>query len=287
MIHQNVQERAVSFTKEITDVIQELELPVISTMTTVVYLDHEIDLINLKNKMKDPNIKNFISQVYGDEECLTLKTKGAHFNNSLVFKTKSSKTKSSKTKSNTKKNTKKDILSQAIKVFCNGSLHITGYKCLQDSLDAADVFSTLIELVEGGSGLSDMYNVIDFNIQLINLYYVIPQINNNIQVINLDIFHELLSKYSEYYTSYNNDHYAGILLKSPSFTLMIFESGNVIISSVTTAKGIKNAYEYISKFVCESYNSFIIDKQNIPIKSQRSTKKDTSYQDYGDFFILK
>lgn len=268
MIVSTTQDKANCFAKDINDILTELKLPVISTMTIAVSLDKDINLDKLKIRINDPDIKDFISNVYGVQDGLSLKTKGAHFNNSLVFKTKTNKK-----------------LTQAIKVFCNGSLHITGFKNVQDALDAADVFSTLIEIAEGGTGISNMYNVIEFKIQLINLYYVIPQITPKKQRIQLSVFHETLSEYSTFYTSYNNDHYAGVLLKSPTFTIMAFESGNIIISSVTTAQEIAVAFKYITEFISQYHACFIKSVQDIVSKPRR--KAEDPYNSYGDFFVLK
>jgi TATA-box binding protein (TBP) (component of TFIID and TFIIIB) len=264
MISPETMKKEQEFTKELNKTLSMLVLPVISTMTIAIVLDKSINLENLKSRMKDPDIKDFIKQVYGVEDGLQLKTKGLHFNNSLVFRT-----------------AKQKKLSQAIKVFCNGSLHITGYKNVKDALDAADIFSTLIELCEGGNGISDMYNIMDFSIQLINAYYIISQIQHKKEKILLSTFHTLLKEYTEYYTSYNNDHYAGVVLKSPSFTIMVFESGNIILSSITTPKDMEDAYNYISEFISTNYKSFITETL---VKEKRGKP---NYNDYGDFFLLK
>jgi TATA-box binding protein (TBP) (component of TFIID and TFIIIB) len=269
MILENVQTQAKAFTIDLNETIGRLKhvKPRVSTMTIAFTLDAPIDLNLVTLQFPTPLIQDFIIAVMQSHEALQMKTKGKNFSNSVVFKYNFPPNPSS---------------SKAVKVFCNGSLHLTGFKNIEDALEAADIFATLLELVAGGSGVTDMYNVTTFTIQLINAYYKIPQVSEKHQII-MDEYYTLLSKYTEFYTSYNSDHYAGIMLKTPEFSVMTFYSGSIIISSISTPKQLEQAIIYISTFtdkhIDECITTTILDKT-------KKRKLDATF-DYGKYIILK
>jgi len=270
MILSDVTTKAQAFTQELATTLESLpQKPMISTMTIAFTLDEPINLEQLASQFPTQPIKDFIMAVLQSTDALTMKTKGKNFNNSLVFKY------------NFPYNPKPTSV-KAVKVFCNGSLHITGFKSALKALEAADIFTTLLELIAGGTGISDMYNITDFTIQLINAYYKIPQVPDKSQV-DMDKYYTLLSKYTEFFTSYNSDHYAGIMLKTPEFSVMTFASGSIIISAITTPQQLEKAVTYISAFTDKHIYECIT---TTPIDKSKKRKLDANF-DYGKYIVLK
>lgn len=270
MILEDVTLKAQAFTAEMNSTLKRLpQKPTISTMTIAFTMASPIDLDLLTDQFPTQPIKDFITSVLQSTDALKMKTKGKNFSNSLVFKY------------NYPYHPKAASV-KAVKVFCNGSLHLTGFKSVQHALEAADIFTTLLELVAGGTGIDDMYNITDFNIQLINAYYKIPQVQDKHQ-INMEEYYTLLSNYTEFFTSYNSDHYAGIMLKTPEFSVMTFASGSIIISAITTPQQLEKAVNYISAFTDKHVLECIT---TTPIDKTKKRKLDANF-DYGKYIVLK
>ena len=212
----------------------------ITTITVGVYMNDGINLDRLVEEIEDPEnivLKAFIAEIMGP-----MKRSGKrNFNNSVVFKLPDGK------------------LQQAVKIFCNGSLHITGYKSVKRALEISDMFSTLFELVQGGSGIEGRYVISRFDIQLVNLCCVHPMVkaDQGIRKINLQSFHKILKKYSDFYVTFDTDRYAGVVMKAPRFTIMVFESGSIIVTSVRKGVDIRDAYAYIDAIFQQHIHEFM------------------------------
>ena len=152
-----MEDRAKAFMEDIDSAIRDIssmysENPRVSTMTVMCELCVNRELgVNLQamydmfiDETTNPPVKDFIKCVLGREDAIDIK-KGKHFNNSLLFNIilngRDSK--------------------QSVKLFCNGNLHITGFKTLIDILEVADVFATMFEIMHGESGMTGMFCVVD------------------------------------------------------------------------------------------------------------------------------
>ena len=263
MILPCVSEKAEEFNKSMRVSLEKMQnVPKVSTMTIGVVLAGEsINLERLATEFGCPKIQDFVADI---GTVITMKNKGKNFSNSIVFKFGVGEKK------------------QAVKVFCNGSLHLTGFKKVDDALEVAEIFATLLELVDGGNGISDMYNVKDFNIQLINAYFQMPQVCTKTERIAMDRYYKELIEYSNFYTSYDSDHYAGVILKAPTFTVMTFDSGSIIITSINSSAQLEEAYTYITGFLIGNVEKFKIPKIDIDKKRKRKVEFE-----YGKYIVLK
>lgn len=277
---QSVKDKVAAFENDMKGVLEKCRLPTISTMTVSVELDDSISISHVKERFDEAFVQDFLLKVFHVQGAVILKKDGVNFNNSIVFKLPSRG-----------ENTKGKKLQQAIKVFCNGNLHITGFKTLSDVIDIAEIFATMFELIDGGDGVSDVYTIKDFNVQLINAYYS-TQVPEG-KMIALDILYPLMQEYSSYYTSYNNDHYAGVIIKSPDFTVMVFQSGNVILSSLTSATQLQQAFEFMQGFFDKHSDTCCISSLSVCVSSTSTQRGEKRLRgkaegfDYGKFIVLK
>lgn len=234
----------------------------ITTMTVGVYLkEKHVDLELLQSETMNATkdiIKEFMQLFLPNISCKTSK----NFNNSVVLK----------------------INKQAIKVFKNGSLHITGFKTVKDTIEVCDIVSTFLELVHGGSGGSGTYQICSFDIQLINVCFQMHMENK--RKLNLMKVYEALRSHCQYYISFDTDRYAGVVLTCPQYKIMTFESGNIIITAVKTASQIEEAFLYIHTFFETHLRECVVDIADKAVNAGNASdqKNDRHHQRY---MILK
>lgn len=247
--------------KGVLDGFAECKRPTLTTMTVLLTLNAEVCLETVIAKMKDQRIIDFICAVLGAEDKLYISNTRKSFNNCVVFKYQGS---------------------QAVKVFCNGNLHITGVKSLMDAMDIGEIFTTLLELVYDGTGVDDVFKVVRFDVQLVNFCYKFKEIAPK-DVLCLGALLKALRKHTPFYVSHNSEHHAGVILKAPSFTVIIFESGNIILSSLKTAEQLKEAHSFILDFMAAHLEACCVPKPEVPIKGKGKRK----YFDYSSYLVLK
>lgn len=261
-------EESVAFMGSLNRVIQEdlYGVPQITTITVGIKLEHGLDHIELDKvtqAITNPpqDIKNFMDQVLGGP--LHRDVSKRNFNNSVIIKMPKTQ----------------DRKQQAIKVFCNGSLHITGFKHVKDAIEVGDVFTTLMELIHGGRGIDGMFKMVSFDVQLINACFKHPSVTAN-HVINLEAFYQQLRKHINYYSTFNTDRYAGVIIKAPDFNVLVFESGSIILTSIKTPDQLKEAFVFIDGFLCKYHREFVERKTH-------STTVPKPAFNYSDYLVLK
>lgn len=260
--------------ERIKQTLQKLPNVRITTMTIGVVLSETFDLKNIDESFHTSRVQDFIKDVMESADAIRLTT-GRNFNNSRILKIRFQEN-----HQDTHQGPSPTKHEQAVKIFCNGSLHLTGFKTLEKCLYTAEIVATMLELMQGGPGYLDKFQITNFDVQLINACFQAPIPPNT--YISLPDFHRALSAFSDFYTSYNNDHYAGVVLKSPEFTIMTFDSGNIMISSITTMDQLEKAYEYIINFVTKNTAKFmVVDRPKQILK-----RTDPNF-DYGKYIILK
>jgi TATA-box binding protein (TBP) (component of TFIID and TFIIIB) len=217
----------------------------ISTMTIMLYThgcDEHINLLTIKDALHDI------------ETPIILNPK-SKFHNALVF----------------------NVGNQSVKLFCNGNIHITGVKQLYDAQHIGDMFMTILGIVYGKLG---HFSVVRYDIQLINV-----GINLHIgvdTVLNLSVLIMCLKERGSFYTSYNTERHSGVIVKAPTFSVLIFESGNVIITSVKSVEQIEAAHKYIKTNVVPHLERCVIDKVQAtppPVKRPKFN--------YDDYIVLR
>lgn len=245
--NKDIREDAEAFDRSLQATMKELDTAYnvclhVSTMTLGVYLGENIDLQMFLRELDSPStdlIKEFTTLFMQN---IKRDTRKRDFNNSIILKIQGKTMK----------------LQQAVKVFQNGSLHITGFKTVTEAIELSEVFSTFMELVSGGTGANNTYSIKSYEVQLINVCFQHPCVAAN-QKINLTSYHKNLSTYTSYYTSLDTDRYAGVVLKSPFFTIMTFESGSIIITAINTAEKLKEAFLLIYNFFKNCAVYFVVD----------------------------
>lgn len=240
----------------------------LSTMTVLVKLDREVSLVRVADGA--PAQTDFVREVVGSADAISIrvpKEGNRSFNNCLIFDCASPKV--------------------TVKVFCNGNLHITGARSTTQAVETAEVFATLFELIYGGDGVSSLFNVIGFDVQMINHHYKLPGIPKD-TVISLPALKDALKKVSPYFVSYNNEHHAGVILKAPQYTIIVFESGNTIFTAITTAVQLAEAFGFFKGFMDTHLDALLMPQ--VPIKKRANKRGRTTKNqgfDYGAFIVLK
>ena len=205
----------------------------ISTMTMVCDMKIDIDLEKLT--------KNFVRPNY--PLCFIKKAKTTKD----VTYTKRGKPKKSfynQTTITINQNTKKSI-----KVFKNGKLQMTGIRSMND-------FKSTIEVIKGilknSSGAVEKEHEEKFK----EISPVVAMINSN---FNLNKELDLRKIKSSIVldkeitdVSYNPDVYPGVNAKYNGTSILIFGTGNVVITGAKSIKAISEAYVFITSIVCEN-----------------------------------
>lgn len=243
----------------------------ISTMTILTECDHEVDLAYIAETFETAKIQDFIKDVLGDHAITSSKNK--RFCNCIIFKV---------------------MDKQSVKVFCNGNLHITGAKTIKEALDISEIFATMFELMYGGTGIDNMFQVDRFHIQMINLYFKLPFMSDggaaggvegdaSRRVLSLAHLLKLLQDTTEYYCNYNNERHAGVIIRMLPVTILIFDSGNVIITAAVTEELIRRSLAFVFGFFNKNKDdtSLVISKDD-DIYSNKKMKVD-----YSKYTILK
>lgn len=145
-----------------------------------------------------------------------------------------------------------DRNNKAIKIFCNGSLHVTGCKSVEECTKVCDIVCGALDLchrVPHGT-----FRITSFNIQLINTNFV-TQHRYNLPKLQRLLFmeHDLDACYDPYFHAALNLKFN---IRSSSslvrdVTILTFHSGNIIITGVVTAHELEESYKFITTFLDE------------------------------------
>lgn len=267
----DIKERGRQLMNDILCVAKNIPAKV-STITIAFKTNSCYDLNKVLEGFKDEQVQEFIEEVVGDINNITTSHK-KNFNNSIIFKCE-------KVPTNT------GVLDkQAVKVFCNGSLHITGVKDINDAFYLAEVFLTMLELIYGGSGGMYMFHVTGFEVQLMNFYFTLSGVSEN-KVLDLTKVYHHIQKNSNYSVSYNNEHHAGVIVRAPDFVVLVFDSGNVIICSIQTPEQLSEANEFVQRVIYPLPELYHCEKTTCANVKRR--RKDSSSQfDYAQYLVLK
>lgn len=244
----------------------------ISTMTVLLVLNQSLNLQKILQEFTTPTIQTFLQDVTGDAKSIYTSSKRP-FNNSLVFKCKDVPTDDN------------SILNkQAVKVFCNGNVHITGVKNINDALYLGDLFTTMIELIYGGNGVCSMFTFLRFEVQLVNLYFQLPLVSND-KVLDLTKVMHYLQQNTPFFACYNTERHAGVIVKAIDFTLLVFGSGNVIISSIKEPSQLKVVRDFIQEYILQLplRLEVLVDK---PLLITKRHNPNPSF-DYNKYIVLK
>lgn len=137
---------------------------------------------------------------------------------------------------------------KSIKIFKNGSMHVTGCASPMQFLDVA---SAACKMLQDTAGVcaddGGTVKVVDFSIQMINLNFAAPSA----------LFLQELSQACAvlgYHATYDADTYPGLNVKVPvgegrRITALLFKSGKIIITGAKTPTELDEAHRMITELV--------------------------------------
>lgn len=264
----------------------------ISTMTIICKIDTEF---NVKN------IGQYLELSYGKIHSVNFGD--APETNNVIMKKKKKKKKTNNEQNNNEKNNdepdvdkpnkkrKKHFFNQVsvtiksptgklinIKLFLNGSIHMTGCKnfshtmealhCLFDELKKSKyIYSTTKKkIIEKPFVKNKDALVID---KLFKMKVVMINTNFDIDyVVSRDKLYEF-TKNNDIVASYDPNVHACVNIKckykKKKISVFVFESGSIIITGVSNSDHVNYAYEFINKLLLSNYENFVI--QNILTES--------------------
>jgi TATA-box binding protein (TBP) (component of TFIID and TFIIIB) len=268
----NIRERGNTIMKEILEIA--LQIPAkLSTITIGIKINTTFNLERISADFNNDKIQDFIYDVTGDKHNITMSNK-KNFYNCIIFKCHNIPTEE-----------EGYILNkQSVKIFCNGSIHITGVKDIKDALYLAEVFITMIELLYGGNGISDMFQISGFEVQLMNFYFKLPGMLHGM-VLKLNDVMNYLRININYAVSYNNEHHVGVIIRAPVFSVLIFDTGNVIICSIKEPQQLLEASRFIKEKIFPLTDHCMVTKVDMPIRKR--LKKENTKFDYSKYLVLK
>lgn len=267
-----IYKQADEFMTDILTIASTIPAKVSTITIAITTASKGFDLTKILEEFDTSEIKDFIYDVTGAKDSIVVSNK-KKFSNSIIFKCNNIPT-------------EEDgyvLLKQAVKVFCNGSLHITGVKDIKDAIYLAEVFLTMLELMYGGDGLSHMFAITGFEVQLMNFYFKLPSMLNGF-VLQLVEVRNCLRQTTNYSVSYNNERHAGVIIRSPTFSLLVFDTGNVILCSIKDSSQLREAKDFIEDKILLLPDQYSIKKECITCNKQR--KEDKAF-DYANYLVLK
>lgn len=153
----------------------------------------------------------------------------------------------------------------AIKVFSNMSLHVTGVKCVKDLMDITKPLWDALALYTTIDGFS----MANFQVQMINSNFSLNK------VLDLQKLKQLIETSYCHSVVHNKETHPGVVVKfqnehsSKKVTILIFTSGNVIITGAQNATDLYQAYCFITNIIEDNLEKIEYDGDYIPLKSRK------------------
>ncbi len=259
-----------------------LGMPYITTITCCVHLCHApASIEKMCSMVLQPNsalLQSLIDEVFGGRAAFYPKPKQSRFHNCSIF-------------------ILHDIASDgkthkvAIKCFSNGALHITGVKTLCRAYEIAEMFCTLMEIVEGGRGNEDVFIITKFAIQMINVHTSLSL--DTRFAINLNALHEALCQHNKCTVSYNNDRHSGVIIKYITtnmvlVTIIVFDSGNILCSGIKDDVDMSESLRFVLDFVEQNKSNIYFEAvcSSNGLRQAKRAKGNTHF-DYGKYILLQ
>ena len=135
-----------------------------------------------------------------------------------------------------------------LKLFCNGSVQMTGCKSVEDCHIAMNKLIDMIKSIEDDEQVAelDKIGIHGFKIDMINSNFKVDY------MINRRELHNHISNTPDVYSRFDPNNHAGLIVKyygnndnKKGISIFVFESGNIIITGAKNKEHIMIAYEYI------------------------------------------
>jgi TATA-box binding protein (TBP) (component of TFIID and TFIIIB) len=244
----------------------------ISTMTVLIMLNYRINLDKLQKRYMDTDVVKFMEK-HGQWNMK--KSGGSCFYNCVLLSQKRV----------VQKDNKKGSETMAIKVFSNGNLHMTGVKSISMALQQAEMVRELMGLVYE----NDVFEIVEHDVLMVNGYFKLNLPQGSF--VCLKTLYDLLCNDSKHFCMFNNDQHAGVMIKmlqnngSSKVSVMVFDSGNILISAFVNGSQAIAAYEFVTQFIQTNYANVIKEIGTIPTDCRQSAGA-TEF-DYSKFIVLR
>jgi len=176
-----------------------------------------------------------------------------------------------------------DRNNKAIKMFCNGALHITGCKTVTECVEVCDIVCGLLDIAHfskrAGKSTMPPFSLKRFNVQLVNTNFLIQRHRFNLPKLQKVLFdkYDLDACYDPYF-------HAGLNLKynvrssdsvARDVTILTFHSGPVIITGVVNANELFQAYRFITTFLDQHADLATVVSEEDAAKKKAATLNKT------------
>lgn len=169
---------------------------------------------------------------------------------------------------------------RAIKVFSNGSLHMTGFRTLDECFQGAE---NMVSLINTCMSDTETVHITDFSVQLINTCLKVShQLNMEkvVEVFKTQTLHKVL---------YDVERHPGLQLKvlcqstQRTVTVIIFRTGSVLITGVHSPSELLESYKTVTAILEQEKHNITSDVCEGERKKKKQ-KVDKSF-DYGNFLV--
>lgn len=132
---------------------------------------------------------------------------------------------------------------RAIKVFSNGSLHLTGFKSLDECFEGAE---KMVFLINTWVGDANAISITDFNVQLINTCLKVTH------QLNMERVVEVFKTHTPHKVLYDVERHPGLQLKvvchasHRTVTIIIFRTGSVLITGIQQPSELLESYKSVT-----------------------------------------
>jgi hypothetical protein len=230
-----------------------------------------IPLTYFKAAFADPEAQDSLAGFFGTTATVTMKATGERsraFSNCLLF------------------HHKEGQKTTALKLFCNGTLHITGFADIDPALGLAKAFAAFLAFLTNVP-----FEVHDFEVQLVNASFRIEEGRG----ICLVPMYEHVLKQTEYVCRYNQEVHAGLIIQMlfpidgdglglHKVSVIVFDTGNILISAFVTGRQLTEAHAFITGLL-EAKPEFTKEVET-GVKRRRRQCRGEEF-DYGAFLLLK
>lgn len=162
----------------------------------------------------------------------------------------------------------------SVKVFSNGKLHLTGVKTIEQAVDVA---SDILSFVANFTG--EISDSTSFTPQLIN--YRLKVEFTSEQVLCLKTIYDFVTTRYTFTCLFNNEHHPGVRIKfdfqNHVSTVLIFESGSVLINAVVSAAELVFVYTTLMEIFERMHTETTLYKTKI---KKRCRDKSFSYKNF-------
>lgn len=139
-----------------------------------------------------------------------------------------------------------------VKLFCNGSVQMTGCKKVEDCHLAIEKLITRLKGIKAEEDEAPVEDMSKLGMDM----FKIDMINSNFRVdymINRRELHNIISEIDNVYSRFDPNNHAGLIIKyygdsdnKKGISVFVFESGNIIITGAKNKNHIMVAYDFIT-----------------------------------------